>query len=185
MKVSESAPTRVRLAVPPPTRGLHGTLRAADGSALAQRELQLTFRGRTRARGFRLTSTTDESGAFDFELPDFAGLENRLLLPCGGIDLEHGAPVAGLTWTVPDLVPVELHLAEALAGERWGFTWSGPSAAVTGQVRGTLGFVDGRCTSWMPVGALELSGVSSTGRTLQTHVLVGTDEGQVIELPAP
>lgn len=172
----------VQLSLPPPRRLWSGTLRAADGTPLAGRELTLSLERRARPGGPRFTERTDAQGGFLLEAPDFPGLLATLVLAHEGLELAHEGASARIDWTVPELVPVELRVPEAVDGESWSLAWTGPGPGQSGALDRALRFFDGRQRTALPVGELELLARGPGGRVLNTSVTLRAGSAPTLEL---
>lgn len=172
----------VQLSVPAPRRLWTGTLRAADGTPLAGRELTLLLRRRARPDGPRFTERTDAQGGFLFAEPDFPGLAATLVLTQEGLELAHEGESARIDWTLPELVPVELFLPEAVDGESWSLAWTGPAPGQSGSLDRALRFFGGRHRTPLPAGELELVVRGPGGRTSNASVTIRAGTAPTLEL---
>jgi hypothetical protein len=145
----------VRLEIVPPYRSVRGVLRDARGAPLARQDIAVRCTADDAAGRGGFGARTDEQGAFTVQVPDLEALAPRLVVPRGFVSLEHGLVAPELDWTLPELVPVALVLAEATELPRL-VAWTGPGALEGGRTERHERPLDGVLQLELPAGALEL-----------------------------
>lgn len=147
----------VTLIQDPPMLELQGSLSSSSGEPLVRQDVHARLRlGALGEAGPALFGArTDSEGAFALHVPDFAHCPVVLMTTVGLTRFEREAAGARIDWTLPELVPVELLLADGDELRR-RIAWQGPAPDEGGGHGRIETPVGGRITLELPRGSLLL-----------------------------